>query len=168
MSRKGGGEDDIQAYEQCTNTRTHCRRDELTHDKGIREDEQGQTLSLSRSLALSRPRSLATLVTPTTSTLVQDNTRLIPPLVFHLAPTHLGRGTQRRSAARPVEATSTTASPRGGGGAPGSSPLPSSPEETETGQPWPRRRRHLIGFRTRASRRCRHSSGGHVECCPRA
>jgi hypothetical protein len=27
---------------------------------------------------------------------VQDNTRLIPPLVFHLAPTHLGWGTQRQ------------------------------------------------------------------------
>jgi hypothetical protein len=27
---------------------------------------------------------------------VQDNTRLVPPLVFHLAPTHLGRGTQRQ------------------------------------------------------------------------
>jgi hypothetical protein len=26
---------------------------------------------------------------------VQDNTRLPPPLVFHPAPTHLGRGTQR-------------------------------------------------------------------------
>jgi hypothetical protein len=36
------------------------------------------------------------LVTPTTSTLVQDNTRLVPPLVFHLAPTHLGRDTQRQ------------------------------------------------------------------------
>jgi hypothetical protein len=36
------------------------------------------------------------LVTPTTSgTLVQDNTRLAPHLVFHPAPTHLGRGTQR-------------------------------------------------------------------------
>jgi hypothetical protein len=58
----------------------------------------GRTLSLSRSLllALSHPRSLARLVTPTTSTLVQDNTRLIPPLVFHPAPTHLGRGTQRQ------------------------------------------------------------------------
>jgi hypothetical protein len=32
------------------------------------------------SLSLSRSRSLATLVTPTTSTLVQDNTSLIPPL----------------------------------------------------------------------------------------
>jgi hypothetical protein len=28
---------------------------------------------------------------------VQDNTRLVPPLVFHPAPTHLGRGTQRQS-----------------------------------------------------------------------
>jgi hypothetical protein len=36
------------------------------------------TLSLSRS----RPRSLATLVTPTTSTPVQDNISLIPPLVI--------------------------------------------------------------------------------------
>jgi hypothetical protein len=27
---------------------------------------------------------------------VQDNTRLIPPLVFHLAPTHMGRDTQRQ------------------------------------------------------------------------
>jgi hypothetical protein len=49
---------------------------------------QGQTLSLSRFLA--------TLVTPTTSTLVQDNISLILPLVFHLASTHLGRDTQRQ------------------------------------------------------------------------
>jgi hypothetical protein len=47
---------------------------------------QGRTLSL----------SLATLVTPTTSTLVQDNISLILPLVFHLASTHLDRDTQRR------------------------------------------------------------------------
>jgi hypothetical protein len=47
---------------------------------------QGQTLSLSLSLA--------TLVTPTTSTPVQDNISLILPLVFHLASTHLGRDTQ--------------------------------------------------------------------------
>jgi hypothetical protein len=45
------------------------------------------------SLSLSRSRPPATLVTPTTSTLVQDNTSLIPSLVFHLASTHLGRGT---------------------------------------------------------------------------
>jgi hypothetical protein len=45
-------------------------------------DEQTNRLSL----------SLATLVTPTTSTPVRDNTF---PLVFYLAPTHLSRGTQR-------------------------------------------------------------------------
>jgi hypothetical protein len=45
---------------------------------------QGQTLSL------------ATLVIPTTSTPVQDNISLIPPLVFHLASTHLGRDTQHQ------------------------------------------------------------------------
>jgi hypothetical protein len=63
------------------------------------EDEQGSdplSLSLSLLLALSRSHSLARLVTPTTSTPVQDNTRPIPPLVFHPAPTHLGRGTQRK------------------------------------------------------------------------
>jgi hypothetical protein len=48
--------------------------------RGTGEDKQGRTLSLSLSLSLSR--SLATLVTPTTSTLVQDNTRLIPLLCF--------------------------------------------------------------------------------------
>jgi hypothetical protein len=53
---------------------------------------QGQALPLSLSLAL----SLATLVTPTTSTPVQDNISLIPPLVFHLVSTHLGRDTQRQ------------------------------------------------------------------------
>ena len=40
-------------------------------------------------LSLSCSRSLATLVTPTTSTPVQDNISLILPLVFHLASTHL-------------------------------------------------------------------------------
>jgi hypothetical protein len=49
---------------------------------------QGRTLSLSLSLA--------TLVTPTTSTPVQDNISLILPLVFHLASTHLGRATRRQ------------------------------------------------------------------------
>jgi hypothetical protein len=38
------------------------------------------SLSLALSYSLSRSHSLATLVTPTTSTLVQDNTRLIFPL----------------------------------------------------------------------------------------
>jgi hypothetical protein len=65
---------------------------------GRRRAGAGPSLSRSRALllSLSRPRSLARLVTPTMSTLVPDNTRLIPPLVFHLAPTHLGRGTQRQ------------------------------------------------------------------------
>jgi hypothetical protein len=40
--------------------------------------------------------SLATLVTPTTSTPVQDNISLILPLVFHLASTHLGRDMQHQ------------------------------------------------------------------------
>jgi hypothetical protein len=53
---------------------------------------QGRTLSLSLSLA--------TLVTPTTSTPVQDNISLILPLVFHLASTHLGRDTQRQITSR--------------------------------------------------------------------
>jgi hypothetical protein len=68
--------------------------------KGREKTSRGRTPPLSHPrsllLALPRPRSLARLVTPTTSTLVQDNTRLIPPLVSHLAPTHLGRGTQRQ------------------------------------------------------------------------
>jgi hypothetical protein len=46
--------------------------------------------------SLSLSLSLATLVTPTTSTPVQDNISLILPLVFHLASTHLGRDTQRQ------------------------------------------------------------------------
>jgi hypothetical protein len=40
--------------------------------------------------------SPAKLVTPTTSTPVQDNISLIPPLVFHIASTHLGRDTQHQ------------------------------------------------------------------------
>jgi hypothetical protein len=42
--------------------------------------------------------------------------------------------------------------PHGGRGTPGFVPPPSSPEEEEeTGQPWPCRRWHLVGCRTRAS-----------------
>jgi hypothetical protein len=51
-----------------------------------------QTAHLKGALSL----SLAKLVTPTTSTPVQDNISLILPLVFHLASTHLGRDTQRQ------------------------------------------------------------------------
>jgi hypothetical protein len=198
---------------------------------------QGHTLSL----------SLATLVTTTTSTPVQDNISLILPLMFHLASTHLGRDTQRQihwsvdgprgsetptvgapgrgllrvdkyfpvefqmgSLQRPLQPRTVLhfgslefmsldgsydmvllpsqhdnndgrrlarrrrtrrrlppPPPRGGRGTPGFAPPPSSPEEEETGQPWPGKRRHLIGCPTRASRRHRHPYGGHVGCCPR-
>jgi hypothetical protein len=58
--------------------------------------------------------------------------------------------------------------PRGGRAASRFVSPPSSPQEEETGQPWPGRRRHLVGCRSRASRRHRHPSGGHVGRCPRA
>jgi hypothetical protein len=35
------------------------------------------------------------------------------------------------------------------------------------GEPWLGRRRHLVGCRTRASRRCRHPCRGHIRCRPR-
>jgi hypothetical protein len=50
--------------------------------------------------------------------------------------------------------------PHGGRAASGSIPSPSPPQEEEAGQPWPSRRRHLIGCR--ASRRRQRPSGGHV------
>jgi hypothetical protein len=89
------GEEEKKKKDEGTSIRTY------EHPNARRKKMSGcRTLSLSRSLLLApsrpRPRSLARLVTPTTSTPVQDNTRLIPPLVFHLAPTHLGRGTQRQ------------------------------------------------------------------------
>jgi hypothetical protein len=84
----------------------------------------------------------------------------------HGTPPHAARQ-QRRSSARPAATNSTTTSPRGRRGTPEFAPPPSSPEEEETRQPWPGRRRHLVGCRTRASRRRRHPCGGHVECCPR-
>jgi hypothetical protein len=88
---------------------TTCSRDNTEVEGGSHGDKRGDTLTQyvdvetetdarrdSLSLSRSRPRSLATLVTPTTSTPVQDNISLIPPLVFHLASTHLGRGTQQQ------------------------------------------------------------------------
>jgi hypothetical protein len=58
--------------------------------RGSREGKDKLTNRLTPSLS-------RTLVTPTTSTpLVRDNTSRVFPLVFHLAPTHLGRGTQRQ------------------------------------------------------------------------
>jgi hypothetical protein len=65
-------------------------------DAGQTRQAETDARRLSLSLSRSRPRSLATLVTPTTSTLVQDKISLSPPLVFHLASTHLGRGTQQQ------------------------------------------------------------------------
>jgi hypothetical protein len=59
---------------------------------------------------------------------------------------------QQRSSARPAAANSTTTSHRGRRGTPGFAPPPSSSSEEETGQPWPCRRRHLIGCQARASR----------------
>jgi hypothetical protein len=74
------------------------------------------------------------------------------------------RQRQRRPLARPTMANSTTSSPRGGRAASGFASPPSSPQEEEAGQPWPSRRRHLVGCR--ASRRRQHPSGGHVGRCP--
>jgi hypothetical protein len=76
------------------------------------------------------------------------------------------RQQQQRPSARPAAANSTTSSPRGGRAASGFVPPPSLPQEEETGQPWPGRRWHLVGYR--ASQQRRHPSGGHVGRCPRA
>jgi hypothetical protein len=64
-----------------------------TFRRGEKGGEGGQ---LKRLTPRPNPLSLATLVTPTTSTPVQDNISLILPLVFHLASTHLGRDTQHQ------------------------------------------------------------------------
>jgi hypothetical protein len=67
----------------------------------MREGRAGGGMSKrTSSLSLSR-----TLVTPTTSTPWCEITRAaISPLVFHLASTHLGRGTQQQnSLVGPVE-----------------------------------------------------------------
>jgi hypothetical protein len=56
------------------------------------------------------------------------------------------RQRQRRPSARPAAVDSTTSSPHGGRAASGFVPSPSSPqEEEEAGQPWPSKRRHLVG-----------------------
>jgi hypothetical protein len=81
-------------------------------------------------------------------------------------PGTLARQQPRRPSARPAAANSMTSLSYGRRVASGSVPPPSSPQEEEAGQPWPGRRRHLIGCRP--SRRHRHPSGGHVGRCPRA
>jgi hypothetical protein len=50
--------------------------------------------------------------------------------------------------------------PHGGRATSGPVPSPSPLSEEEAGQPWPNRRRHLVGCQ--ASRRCRRPSGGHI------
>jgi hypothetical protein len=60
---------------------------------------QGKNLlSTARDLSrdLGSVPSLAKLVTPTTSTPVQDNISLILPFMFHLASIHPGRDTQHK------------------------------------------------------------------------
>jgi hypothetical protein len=79
----------------CTSGPSPCvnKREDQGHPGGGFARGKERTNGLPLSLFPSRD----VLVTPTTSsTLVQDNTRLVPPLVFHRAPTHLGRGTQRQ------------------------------------------------------------------------
>jgi hypothetical protein len=68
-----------------------------THDKGTGEDGQGQTLSLSRSLLLALPLSLSrNACNPYYEHPGAGQYKAHFPLVFHLAPTHLGRDTQRQ------------------------------------------------------------------------
>jgi hypothetical protein len=63
----------------------------------------------------------------------------------HGTPSSAARQRQRRSSACPAAAESTTSSPHGGRTTSGFVPSPSSPQEKEAGQPWPSRRRHLVG-----------------------
>jgi hypothetical protein len=90
--RHGGRERDV-GTERAEAGRVGETRWRQTHTAHLKAK---LSLSLSLTLSLSLSRSLATLVTPTTSTPVQNNISLILPLVLHLAPTHLGRDTQRQ------------------------------------------------------------------------
>jgi hypothetical protein len=79
---------------------TGGRVDARQRDGRRRAGPDPHPLSLALSYSLSRSRSLAALVTPTTSTLVQDNTRLIFPLcsISHQpiwAGTHIDKFTGR-------------------------------------------------------------------------
>jgi hypothetical protein len=71
----------------------HASREGKVRETG-RRLTQATHLKAEPSLSLSL--SLSPLVTPTTSTTVQDNISLILPLVFHFASTHLGRDTQHQ------------------------------------------------------------------------
>jgi hypothetical protein len=83
----------------------------------------------------------------------------------HDTPSSAARQRQWRSTACPPAAESMTSSPRGGRTTFGFVPSPPPPTEEEAGQPWPSRRRHLVGCR--ASRRHRRPNGGHVGRRPR-
>jgi hypothetical protein len=76
MSRafQGGHMQTEHAHRERTSGGRQWRRDTVEANSGA--SPQDRTLSL--SLSLSRSRPLATLVTPTTSTPVQDNISLIP------------------------------------------------------------------------------------------
>jgi hypothetical protein len=64
------------AHRERTSRGRQSRRDTVEANSGT--SPQDRTLSLSLALSLSRSRPLATLVTPTTSTPVQDNISFIP------------------------------------------------------------------------------------------
>jgi hypothetical protein len=70
--------------------RGHSTSTRGTQGRGADETGSTQGLSLSRS----RPRSLATLVTPTTSTPVQDNISLIPPRLCSILHQPIWAGTR--------------------------------------------------------------------------
>jgi hypothetical protein len=76
MTIKGGVQGPTRGGRGTTGGRVDARQ----RDGGRRAGPDPHPLSLALSYSLSRSRSLATLVTPTTSTLVQDNTRLVFPL----------------------------------------------------------------------------------------
>jgi hypothetical protein len=77
-------------------SRAFLRGAEKRRAEAGRVGETQRRLTQTAHLRARPSLSLATLVTPTTSTPVQDNISLILPLVFHLASIHLGRDTQRQ------------------------------------------------------------------------
>jgi hypothetical protein len=64
------------------------------YKRGCPGPSQGTRKRLTQTAHFKAKPSPEKLVTPTTSTPVQDNISLISPLVFHLASIHLGRDTQ--------------------------------------------------------------------------
>jgi hypothetical protein len=93
--KEGEKRTNIRAYEH-TNARQGRRVDARQRDGRRRAGAEPPPPPL--SLFLSPTRSLSPSLSRNACNpyYEQDNTRLIPPLVFDLAPTHLGRGTQRQ------------------------------------------------------------------------